>query len=59
MNKTKDDDLLEARIEATRQELLSAHTRRERVSAWDRMRFLIALRTSRQIVKLERERGLA
>lgn len=52
------DELLETRIEAARQELLAAPTRPERVSAWERMRFLIALRTSRQVVKMERERGL-
>lgn len=52
------DEILEARIESTRQELLSAQGRPERLAAAERMRFLIALRSSRQIVKMERERGL-
>lgn len=52
------DELLETRIEAARQELISAPTRPERVIAEERMRFLIALRSSRQIVRMERERGL-
>ena len=52
------DEQLETRIEAARQELIAAPTRPERVSAWDRMRFLIALRTSRRICKMERDLGL-
>lgn len=48
------DELLEERIEAARQVFLAAPTRPERVSAWERMRFLIALRSSAQIAMMER-----
>ena len=56
--KASPDEILETRIEAARQELLSAPTRPERVTAAERMRFLIALRSSRQIVKMEQEQRL-